>query len=315
MNASATTSTAFPRTIVEDVGKLKSADPRAWDRFYRTYERYIIAIAARCGVKEHRRPEVLNAVLVKVWSLCRGFDYRETDDGMEFTVVNPLRQEVWQQWSRRLGEQARADAVLHCSEVQRLTWRQRIQGAMQEEIATFVRALPPEIAGENAAMKVAQHLSDLLSEAAAGTLPENALLPNRYAKFRYWLAAVVENESRHGSRLSAWEKRIQSLDSAEEQGHSLIEEIAGEQPAARQNFDAARSILESALDLARTRYRSPNKDLHLAWFLQRKLDGVSTRELAAAHPPFSEATINQAISTVQQIVKDCAAELASSGRY
>lgn len=315
MSSPASTSSAFPLTRVEDIEGIILNSPGAWERFYKIYERYILAITARCGVVAHRRPEVLNLVLIKVWTLCRGFTYRDSGDGMNFSVINPLRQEVWRRWAASLAEDAVAGGMPAANVQQRQAWTKRMQTSMQGEMAAFVDALPPEIAGENSGMKVAQHLSDLLIEAAAGTLTEAALQPNRYARFRYWLAAVVENECRHGSRLSAWEKRVQSLDAEDEHGQSLVEEIVGEHPAAQQDFAAARDLLEAALDLARSRYRSPNKDTHFAWFLQRKLDGVSTRELAAASPGFSEATINQSISTVQHLLRTCAAELSAGDRY
>lgn len=315
MSAATATTSAFPVTIRDDIGKLKTADPRTWDRFYRTYERYLLAISARCGVPEHRRPEILNAVLVKVWSLCRGFNYRETADGVEFTVINPLRQEVWERWSQPLADDARAAGLPAAEPTQRLLWRQQKLAALREDVASFVSTLSPEIAGENPAAKVAQHLADLLTEAAAGTLQETSLLPNRYARFRYWLAAVAENECRHSTRLTAWEKTAQSLDAEEVNGRRLLDEIAGEHPAALQNAAATTTLLQDALQLAASRYRTPNRDLHFTWFLRRKLDNDSTSSLRAAHPGFSEATINQAICTVLDRVRSAVTELAATGRY
>lgn len=258
---------------------------------------------------------MLNAVLIKVWSLCQGFTYRETDDGMEFTVINPLRQAVWQRWGAPLAAASRADGTHEMTATARQAWRKMTQAQMQDDVAALLRELPPEIAGENPAAKVAQHFSDLLAEAAAGTLTEAALLPNRYAKFRYWLAAVAENECRHGSRLTVWEKRVQSVEAKDDNGRSLIGEMAGHDPASDQDFAAARDLLVAALELALSRNRGPNKELHFSWFLQRRLDGTTTREMAAAHPGFSEATINQAICTVQQRVREAALELTASGRF
>lgn len=56
MSVHSSTTSSYPLTRPDDLAKLRTADPSAWDRFYRTYERYILAIAARCGVPEHRRP-------------------------------------------------------------------------------------------------------------------------------------------------------------------------------------------------------------------------------------------------------------------